>query len=336
MIEPLTLAGSRWLSLAWPMMWQGSAVALVALAVLPLARRAGPSLALGLLGVALLKFVTPPVATSPIALVDATAAALRPSGRFTGDEPIGAALAIVHVIGLLWIGRGVWQRQRWLSRIVATSERNVDAGISDTCTRIARTMHLRRVPEIRVSPAIETPMAAGVFRPVVLLPPSAVALGPSHLEVVLAHELAHHRAHDLLLEWLLAGVTTVWWFNPAVWALAARIREVREDRCDDRVLMLGVDPPAYCRVLLDVAAARITSPALAIRDVRHPLERRFARVLAPRRAAVARHMLALPVTMVFASLALPHSSWSPWDRAGHDGSAVVERVRIVVEQRSVR
>jgi beta-lactamase regulating signal transducer with metallopeptidase domain len=179
-------------------------------------------------------------------------------------------------------------------------------------------------------------MAAGVFHPVVLLPPSAVALGPSHLDVVLAHELAHHRAHDLLFERVLAVVTTVWWFNPVVWALAARIREVREDRCDDRVLMLGVDPRTYCRVLLDVAAARLNSPALAIRHIMHPLERRFARLLAPRRAVVARQVLAVPVTIVFASLALPHSSWSPWDRADDVRPAVSERVRVVVEQRVVR
>ena len=336
MIDELSLVGSRWLSLAWPMMWQGSAVALMVLGLVPLARRAGPSLALGLLGVALLKFFIPPVAASPMALLDAAAAAMRPVGRVDGDELIGGALAIVHAVGVLWIGRGVWQRQRWLARVVADSVPQTRADVTAAVDRMSKAMRLRRVPVVRVSPLIESPLAAGVFRPVVLLPPSTAALGPAHLEVVLAHELAHHRAHDLACEWLLAAATTAWWFNPLVWALAARIREVREDRCDDRVLTLGVDPRTYCRVLLDVAAARLTSPALAMRDVLHPLERRFARLLAPRRSAAGRPVLAWPAAVAFAALALPHSSWSPWDRSSDDARVVDQRVRIVVEQRVVR
>ena len=41
-----------------------------------------------------------------------------------------------------------------------------------------------------------------------------------------------------------------------MWTLAGRLRAVREDRCDDRVMVaLGIAPLTYCRVLLDVAAA---------------------------------------------------------------------------------
>jgi hypothetical protein len=59
-------------------------------------------------------------------------------------------------------------------------------------------------------------------------------------------------------------------------------------------------------------------------------------MLAPRRAAVARRLLAWPATIVFASLALPHSSWSPWDRAGAVAKDADQRIRVVVEQRVVR
>lgn len=336
MIDVLTQAGSRWLSLVWPIMWQGSAVALIALVLLPLARRVSPSLALGLLGVALLKFFIPPVAASPMALVDASVAAIRPEGRIEGDALAGAVLAILHVIGIGWMSVRLWRRHRWLSHAIALSEPIERTDLTAARDRLARVLGLRRVPELRVSALVETPLAAGVARPVVLLPRSSLAIDPDRLGLVIAHELAHHRAGDLWFEWVVAGATTVWWFNPVVWMLAGQIREVREDRCDDRVVGLGIDPQTYCRVLLDVAAARLTSPALAIRDVRHPLARRFARLLARRTAVTIRRLLTVPMTLVFATLALPHSSWSPWDRQDEGAIEVVEQVRVVIEQRVVR
>jgi bla regulator protein blaR1 len=335
-IDLIAGAGSRWLSLMWPLAWQGTIVALVALALLPLARRAGPPWALGLLGVAMLKFFVPPVATSPVAFVDAAAAAIRPAGRLDGDEIAGAGLLLVHLAGILVVGVRVWNRQRWLSGVIAESASCDRAEVVAEAERLARRMQLRTVPDVRRSSLIEAPMAAGVNRPVVLLPSTLLdRLSPEQLAIVVAHELAHHRARDLRLEWLIAMATTIWWFHPVVWTLAGQLRSVREDRCDDRVIALGVDPHAYCRVLLDVAAARLASPAIAMREMSHPLQRRFARLLSGRGRRAASPVLALAGTLLFAGVALPHSSWPRADDDETVAATVVKRVQVAAERRVV-
>ena len=170
MIDPIAGAGSRWLSLMWPLAWQGTIVALVALALLPLARRAGPAWAMGLLGVAILKLFVPPVATSPVAFVDAAAAAIRPGGRLDGDAVVGAGLLLVHLAGIIVVGARVWNRQRWLSGVIAESTPCDRAEAVAEAEQLARRLQLRAVPDVRRSSLIEAPMAAGVTRPVVLLP----------------------------------------------------------------------------------------------------------------------------------------------------------------------
>jgi beta-lactamase regulating signal transducer with metallopeptidase domain len=331
MIELLAAVGSRWLSLVWPLAWQGTLVALIALALLPLARRVGPSLALGLLGVALLKFFVPPVATSPVAFVDAAAAAIRPSGRVDGDEVVGGVLFLIHLAGMAVCAARVWQRRRWLGDVLAGSSACDRPETIASVRRLAAQLNLRDVPAVRLSPLIDSPMAAGVTRPVVLLPSGlAERLSPEQIDMVLAHELAHHRARDLRFEWLLAAATTVWWFHPIVWTLAARVRAAREDRCDDRVVALGIDPYVYCRVLLEVAAARQVAPAIAMRAAGHSLRRRFDRLISGRRPGRAAPALAVAGTLLFASLALPHSPWRLADR--EPDAAVLKRVHVSVER----
>ena len=83
MIDLLDAAGARWAALVWPLFWQGTMVALVALACLPVLRRLSPALGLALVGLAILKFFIPPVILAPVALVDRAALLLRPPSPAT-------------------------------------------------------------------------------------------------------------------------------------------------------------------------------------------------------------------------------------------------------------
>ena len=66
------------------------------------------------------------------------------------------------------------------------------------------------------------------------MPTSALAgMGPQQLEAILAHELAHIRRHDYLVNLLQTLVETLLFYHPAVWWLSHRIRIERENCCDD-------------------------------------------------------------------------------------------------------
>ena len=93
---------------------------------------------------------------------------------------------------------------------------------------------------------VEVPTVIGWLRPVVLMPASALSgMGPQQLEAILAHELAHIRRHDYLVNLLQTVVETLLFYHPAVWWLSGRIRVERENCCDDLAVSLCGDPYAY-------------------------------------------------------------------------------------------
>ncbi len=92
---------------------------------------------------------------------------------------------------------------------------------------------LRRV-SLRASTRIEAPMAMGWLRPVILVPVGALAgLSTEQVEGLLAHELAHIRRHDYLVNLLQSLAEAVLFYHPAVWWVSRQIRTEREHCCDD-------------------------------------------------------------------------------------------------------
>lgn len=80
---------------------------------------------------------------------------------------------------------------------------------------------------------VASPALFGLFRPRLLLPPGFTrSFSPSELRFVFLHELAHLRRWDLPLNWLVAVLQILHWFNPLVWFGFARWRLDRELACD--------------------------------------------------------------------------------------------------------
>jgi HEAT repeat protein len=108
-------------------------------------------------------------------------------------------------------------------------------------------------------------MVVGWLRPVILLPASALTgLSPQQLEAILAHELAHIRRHDYLINLLQAVVETLLFYHPAVWWVSRRIRQEREHCCDDLAVAVCGDSLTYARALLEMEQLRAAGPQLAM------------------------------------------------------------------------
>ncbi|MEZ5354188.1 MAG: M56 family metallopeptidase [Bryobacteraceae bacterium] len=144
------------------------------------------------------------------------------------------------------------------------------SGIFLVLARVALS-HLLLWRTVRRRGAVAAPIAWGVFRPEILLPP-----GDVH-PAVLRHEQAHVDRHDGL--WLLFAqvACAVYWFHPLVWMAASKSAEERERACDDRVLenARGVD---YADALLKCARAASSAAVLSATD---SLERRLRAILDP-------------------------------------------------------
>lgn len=82
------------------------------------------------------------------------------------------------------------------------------------------------------------------------------------LRHILHHELTHHQRHDLLLQWLVAGVVALHWFNPFLYLFRREIHRACELACDERAV-LGMDHAQrqdYSRLLVDLAAGQPLPP----------------------------------------------------------------------------
>ncbi len=98
-------------------------------------------------------------------------------------------------------------------------------------------------------------VAVGIIRPVVLIPASWLTqLTPEMIEAVIAHELAHIRRWDLLVNLVQRIIETLLFYHPAVWWLSNRIRLEREMCCDEMAAEC-FDRELYARSL--ESAARI-------------------------------------------------------------------------------
>ena len=116
--------------------------------------------------------------------------------------------------------------------------------------RISVALQLRRSIRLLESAAVEVPTVVGWLRPVVLLPIASLSgLSFQQIEMVLAHELAHIRRHDFIVNLMQSVVETLLFYHPAVWWISGRIRVEREHCCDDLAVAVFGDPVQYARAL---------------------------------------------------------------------------------------
>ena len=146
--------------------------------------------------------------------------------------------------------------------------------------RLSRRLHIARHVRLLESTIVDVPTVIGWIKPVILMPASALAgLTPHQLEAILAHELAHIRRHDYLVNLLQTVVETLLFYHPAVWWLSRRIRAERENCCDDLAVSLCGDPYTYAQALADLEELRAPGRHLAMAANGGSLAERVRRLL---------------------------------------------------------
>lgn len=145
---------------------------------------------------------------------------------------------------------------------------------------LARRMQMSRVVRVAESALVTVPMVVGYLRPIILLPASVmIGMTPDQLESLLAHELAHIRRHDWVVNAAQVVIETLMFYHPAVWWLSRRIRFERELCCDDLALAVIGDKATYGRMLLALEELRHQVPAVALAATGGELVQRIRRLL---------------------------------------------------------
>ncbi len=163
-----------------------------------------------------------------------------------------SAVAALWLLGVIVVaGRAL--SARWtLARIIRRAT-PVDLPLGRAAlTEAERTLGARA--RLLSSSAIDVPAAAGILRPVVLVPSDADAWSAERWRHVVLHELAHVRRRDAAWQALAQIGCALHWFNPLVWWSKRRLEIEREGAADERVLATGVRPSAYAETLLVAAS----------------------------------------------------------------------------------
>jgi hypothetical protein len=160
--------------------------------------------------------------------------------------------------------------------------------------RIGRAMRVSAPVRVLQSMAVDVPMVIGALKPVVLVPASLLTGMPvGQLELLIAHELAHVRRHDYLLNLLQSFAEVVLFHHPVTWWLSREMREAREQCCDDMAIQALGSPRAYVEALVALEASR-TPRLLAAAASGGSLLRRAERLLRPGCPAGGRPSLGVP------------------------------------------
>ena len=202
-----------------------------------------------------------------------------------------AQLWLVGVVVMLVRQVGGW---RWVQRI----EREPFVALPDDWQRKVDAMCaalgiVRRV-QVRLAAHVRSPFTAHALRPLVWLPLALLTRLPvEHVEALLAHELAHIRRLDWCCNALQCAIEALLFHHPAMWWLSRRIRDEREQACDDLAVAVCGDAVALAEALAALPLAddheasnprpgrRSTASHLALAAQGGSLMKRITHLLAP-------------------------------------------------------
>jgi beta-lactamase regulating signal transducer with metallopeptidase domain len=184
---------------------------------------------------------------------------------------------LVGVFGLSAWHLGGWaQLQRLKRRMV----RPVADAVQTRLTILAERLGIHRAVGLLESALVDVPTVVGWIKPVILLPASALTgLSAEQLEAILAHELAHIRRYDYLVNILQTVVEILGFYHPALWWVSHRIRIERENCCDDLAVQICGDSVRYARALTHLEEMRHSRTQLAVAADGGSLISRIARLL---------------------------------------------------------
>ncbi len=146
--------------------------------------------------------------------------------------------------------------------------------------RSAKVGEIRGV-EIREVSGLRGPVAAGVFRKMIFVPETWSTWNEADQEIVLRHELSHHRRRDPLSRLCAEIARAAMWWHPLAHWMAGRFNLQCEYACDEAVVSEGTDARTYASLLCGIAEKQShASLALAMANP-SSLQRRVARMLRP-------------------------------------------------------
>jgi beta-lactamase regulating signal transducer with metallopeptidase domain len=158
-----------------------------------------------------------------------------------------------------------------------------DAGTSRLLEELRVRLGVSRAVRLLITDRISEPMTFGFFRAVVVLPLHYVSQVPAdQLELILAHEMAHIRRRDYLVNLVQHIFDALLFFNPFFRMISTAVREEREYCCDDWGARIGGDERKMAVALTNLGLAKKgLALGLSVAPARRSFYRRVMRLVEP-------------------------------------------------------
>jgi bla regulator protein BlaR1 len=304
----------------------------------PVGRSFGPQLAYSLWALPFLRLLLPPIVL-PASLAPERAQALAtPVSDTMAAAAEAPAQAAAAPIDFAHTPPPAWE---WADLIAPAVSVWAGVALAFLVFRVVTYHRMRRdllkgarpvgeIGRIRMveTPALAAPVAFGVVDKVIALPPLFMAQHDvAARDLAIAHELAHHKGHDLLANFAAQALLALHWFNPLAWYGWRAMRRDQEAACDARVLAgRGREERlTYAALIAGIAtgprsiaferalAAPMACPVLGERSIVHRLRSLSMSEMSRRRRWFGRSLfaasaLALPLT---ASISYASASAQP-------------------------
>lgn len=185
-----------------------------------------------------------------------------------------AALALRMVAGLLWLDR--------VARHPGAGDRHTQQRLEHELAQLAQRFGIPRTVRVRLVDTLASPITAGWWQPVVMVPTALVTgMPPDLLQALLAHELAHIQRHDYLINLLQNVIETLLFYHPAVWWISNRIRVERELIADAVAARQLGEPRRLALALSELERLRFSHHQLAQAANGGDLMKRIQHLLRP-------------------------------------------------------
>lgn len=311
-----------WGSALLNFLWQGLLVGLIAAVLLGLSRQARPQIRYAIACIALVLCFTLPIvgvwqSLSMDAVTDTGIVALPSTAGFdTAVLPAMSADTVTGVInnqlplvviawslGCAFFSLRMAMGLSWISNARRHSLANASGSLQSKLNLLAIQFGVRRPIQLLICNDIDSPVTAGWWKPVVMVPAALVVrLPPDYIEALLAHELAHIKRHDYLINLLQSFIEAVLFFHPAVWWLSKQIRIERENIADDLAAEVLGEPRQLAVALAALDEFQFAGPLLAPAAHGGNLMSRIQRLIKPTQHVLGWKISAVLVCLAFACM----------------------------------
>lgn len=220
-----------------------------------------------------------PIKVAPIATgiaIEATASTTWYASITHWIDANSATLSVIWVVGVLLGSVRIIRAHVFLKTYAKTALVCKEDEVLQSFRSLIDKLKIKKRVNLMVSSLIDSPMTTGFIKPTIYLPVGLIS-GFNHEEIdsLLYHELIHIKRGDYLVNLLLVGLETLFFFNPMVLLMIKELRLEMELVCDDQVTR-QYDTPLYINALLKLQELRMTGPVgLAAKNTNSEFKKRM-------------------------------------------------------------